>query len=234
MDIMAEYQTKRCTKCGEVKPVSEFYKRAESRDGLVSNCKSCGAAATKRWRENNADKDRARKYAWREKNKERAREIDRKSYQKRREVRKAKNREYNRTHREERREYQRNYYHQVLRPKVSYNVSKRIAAGMRFSLKDGVANGGAHWEDLVGYNYSQLERRLKKTMPKSYSWDDFLSGDLHIDHIRPIASFNITSADCFDFKQCWALDNLRLLPASQNRLKKDNLLAPVPVSLPGV
>ena len=113
-------------------------------------------------------------------------------------------------------------------------MSKRIAAGMRFSLKEGIAKGGAHWEDLVGYNYSQLERRLKKTMPEGYSWDDFLIGDLHIDHIRPIASFNITSADCFDFRQCWALDNLRLLPASQNRLKKDNLLAPAPMSLPGV
>ena len=104
MDFMGKFQTKRCTKCGEVKPVSEFYKRAESRDGLVSNCKACCSAATKRWRENNADRDRARKYAWREKNRERAREIDRKSCQKRREVRKAKDREYNRTHREERRE----------------------------------------------------------------------------------------------------------------------------------
>lgn len=36
-------QTKRCTKCGEVKPFSEFNKRGES-DSLKSHCKRCVVA----------------------------------------------------------------------------------------------------------------------------------------------------------------------------------------------
>ena len=35
---------KKCNKCGEVKPVSEFNKRPSSRDGLRSECKVCRAA----------------------------------------------------------------------------------------------------------------------------------------------------------------------------------------------
>ena len=32
---------KQCTKCGEVKPISEFYRRTASKDGYQPYCKSC-------------------------------------------------------------------------------------------------------------------------------------------------------------------------------------------------
>lgn len=43
-----EEGTKVCTKCKEEKPRSEFYKRAELRDGLKSQCKECVSFATKK------------------------------------------------------------------------------------------------------------------------------------------------------------------------------------------
>lgn len=57
---------------------------------------------------------------------------------------------------------------------------------------------------------------LKGTIPDGYSWDDFMSGELHIDHIYPISRFNITSVDCDDFKECWSLSNLQLLARLDN------------------
>lgn len=39
---------------------------------------------------------------------------------------------------------------------------------------------------------------------------------LQIDHILPIASFNIVSAECEDFKKCWNISNLRPLCALEN------------------
>jgi hypothetical protein len=33
--------TKRCPKCGEVKPVSEYYKKPEAKDGLQASCIGC-------------------------------------------------------------------------------------------------------------------------------------------------------------------------------------------------
>lgn len=38
-----EHGTKRCKKCGETKPLSEFYMQAASRGGYRSNCKQCAA-----------------------------------------------------------------------------------------------------------------------------------------------------------------------------------------------
>ncbi|GAI73524.1 unnamed protein product, partial [marine sediment metagenome] len=43
-------------------------------------------------------------------------------------------------------------------------------------------------------------------------WKDYLNRDLHIDHIIPKSAFNFTKPEHTDFKRCWALDNLRLLP----------------------
>jgi 5-methylcytosine-specific restriction endonuclease McrA len=63
-------------------------------------------------------------------------------------------------------------------------------------------------------------------MPLGYTWQDFLSGKLHIDHIIPIAAFNFRSPGDADFKHCWALKNLRLLPAKENMRKGAKLTAP--------
>lgn len=42
---------KTCTKCGRELPISEFYARAGSKDGLQTICKECHNAATQRCRE---------------------------------------------------------------------------------------------------------------------------------------------------------------------------------------
>jgi hypothetical protein len=43
-------KTKKCSKCGEVKPVSEFHKRAASKDGYATRCKVCKKAENKAYR----------------------------------------------------------------------------------------------------------------------------------------------------------------------------------------
>jgi len=62
---------KRCSKCGETKPITGFYKHKKYRDGLRSECKKCYSGRNKAWREANKDKIAARKKVWREANKER-------------------------------------------------------------------------------------------------------------------------------------------------------------------
>lgn len=44
---MSVLTTKRCTGCGEEKPLSDFYRRAASRDGLQPRCKNCDDARKK-------------------------------------------------------------------------------------------------------------------------------------------------------------------------------------------
>ena len=47
---------KTCTKCGETKPLSDFFARKGAIDGRMSSCKTCKTASTYSWREKNADR----------------------------------------------------------------------------------------------------------------------------------------------------------------------------------
>jgi len=102
---------KRCNKCGEKKPLSAYSKNWRTGDGLQSICKACQAIAQKRWRENlseekkaekkrvekerqiaNREKNRAKRAKWREKNSERARELNRQWCERNKEARAEKRR----------------------------------------------------------------------------------------------------------------------------------------------
>lgn len=47
---------KTCTKCGETKPLDQFFARKGASDGRMSSCKACKTAAIYAWREKNAER----------------------------------------------------------------------------------------------------------------------------------------------------------------------------------
>lgn len=59
---------KRCTKCGEEKPLEEFVKDARKTSGRGSRCSQCAAEASRAWAKNNPEKARANCRAQRAKN----------------------------------------------------------------------------------------------------------------------------------------------------------------------
>jgi hypothetical protein len=48
--------TKICSKCGEEKPVTEFYRQAGGKDGLRAACKRCFIVANSDYRARKSDK----------------------------------------------------------------------------------------------------------------------------------------------------------------------------------
>lgn len=61
---------KTCTKCGEVKELAGFAKRAAAADGLTHYCKTCISGINRKRREANLESDREANAAWRAANKE--------------------------------------------------------------------------------------------------------------------------------------------------------------------
>ena len=125
--------------------------------------------------------------------------------------------------------YAREYEKTRMETDPKYNLNKRISCLMRNSLKGN--KEGWHWETLVGYTLEDLIERLNNTIPKGYTWQDFLNGDLHIEHIIPKSVFNFTNIKHTDFQRCWELSNLRLLPARENISKSNKLYKPFQPSL---
>lgn len=64
---------KRCTKCGEWKPRTEFYAAKGCIDGLRGDCKACFRVRQIAWYEKNRERAIANASAWRKANLERAR-----------------------------------------------------------------------------------------------------------------------------------------------------------------
>lgn len=110
------------------------------------------------------------------------------------------------------------------RSDLAYNLNCRMSALIRHSVRRN--KKGRHWEELVSYNLKSLISRLKRTLPEGYTWRDYFEGRLHIDHIIPRSVFNFSKPEHIDFKRCWALSNLQLLPARENRVKYDKLKRP--------
>lgn len=92
---------KRCTGCGEVKPLDDYYRNRAKPDGRRSECKTCTAEAARRWREENRDKQLERHRRYYEEN----RDKERKRRRRYREENRDKKLESDRRYREENREY---------------------------------------------------------------------------------------------------------------------------------
>jgi len=120
--------------------------------------------------------------------------------------------------------YYNKYQSERLKTDIKFRLNRNVGRLIRKNLKGNKA--GRRWESLVNYTLNDLIKKLKKTLPKGYIWQDYLIGKLHIDHIIPISAFNFTRPEHTDFKRCWALSNLRLLPAKENLIKHNHLIRP--------
>lgn len=121
--------------------------------------------------------------------------------------------------------YGRKYNRNRLRVDLKFNLNHRIRKSIWETLNGN--KKGRMWEKLVGYTLNDLIKNLEKLMPKVYSWQDYLSGDLQLDHIIPIRAFIFSKPEDEGFKMCWSLDNLQLLPTKENMLKKDKITNPI-------
>ena len=117
------------------------------------------------------------------------------------------------------------------------NVTARIRhhTGTRCLTQLGKAltppNFVANLEDYLGYKISTLVKHLsadlKSREGKSRKLRDALNDGYHIDHITPLSSFDVIGegmageemVDWDTFRECWAISNLRAIPAEENLAK---------------
>jgi uncharacterized protein (DUF2249 family) len=233
---------KKCSKCGEIKSIDSFCKDKYSSDGVSYQCKECRKTHwAKYYREkgdelrckyiayHNANSDK--KKAYRDKTKDHHRKVVKAWAQKNESKIKKKNRDYADANRDTICAKARERYHSILKYDEKFQLKRRMAKGIRRTLVDG--KKGRSWEQFVDYDVKKLMSHLKKTMPDGYSWEDFQNNPsgFHIDHIIPVDAFNFDTVDQIDFRKCWALKNLRLIPAKDNLAKGNRLESPFQPSL---
>ena len=221
-----------CSKCKQEKPATleYFSRKASSKDGLRTYCKLCGNAYTQQWKEENpnhqkeyaeANKEKlaAKKKIYRQKNKELI-----SIYQKRWIANNpGYHRKWDDKNRDKRRKAVNSYHTRRRANDVGFRISSNISRSIRYSLSNtATGKNGKRWESLVGYSRTELKAHIERQFINGMAWDNW--GAWHIDHIIPINSFSISSADDEEFKTCWSLPNLRPIWAEENQSKSDKLI----------
>tara|TARA_R100000742_G_C4277878_1_gene100105 strand:- start:948 stop:2054 length:1107 start_codon:yes stop_codon:yes gene_type:complete len=190
------------------------------------------------------DKKRKLKNEWREKNREQSREYEKKYYSlnkekinKRRKeqrnnmckdpekleklrelkrnwsrsekgkesIKKSRSKNYNKT-----KKYLYNKYHTNPQYKLSCLLRSRLSHAVRGRVKH------SSTIDLLGMTIDDFKCYFKSKFKRGMSWKKFLAGDIHIDHIKPCASFDLTKESeqkkCFHYtnlQPLWAMDNFK-------------------------
>lgn len=228
-------KTKKCSKCGEEKNVNMFYKRTKSKDGLDSWCKGCKRESDKTYRANNKEKIAkkhkvyykdnresidAYKKEWYENNKEEILKKRKDNYEENKETILERNREWRENNREKKRARDRKYMKENtgrLRERRRNNPQVRIADNLRRRMSYAIRNDqktGSAVRDL-GCSIGELKIHLEKQFQEGMTWENYGLHGWHIDHIKPLVSFDLTNREQF-LKAChytnlqplWAKDNL--------------------------
>lgn len=98
-----------------------------------------------------------------------------------------------------------------------FNLKVKFAARLKRLL---VGKAGRTTLELLGYSREELVSHIEKQFTKGMNWERVFAGEIHIDHIVPVSSFNISGADDPALRECWALSNLRPLWAKDNLSKQ--------------
>ena len=164
---------------------------------------------SKAYAKDNKDKIFSYKKAYREVNKEKLK-IVKKTYYK--------------TNKNKIKVYKSNYY-QINKDKINFRSNNRrktdlqykLSCNLRNRLKEAVKNNqkaGSAVRDL-GCSIEELKQHLESKFQTGMSWDNWTLDGWHIDHIKPLASFDLTdrkqlleACHYTNLQPLWAKDNL--------------------------
>ena len=188
--------SKKCSYCTKTKPDPSFYKRSDKPHLLQSHCIECIKKKRRDYRFENIEKFKAK---------------DKKYHKKNRPKRLEYLREYQKNHLCARAGYQRN----KRKTDPQFKLQERLRGRINHAIKREYKKSSAF--DLLGCSLGFFEIYFESLFSDGMNWGKFLSAEIHIDHIRPCSSFDLTKKE--NQKKCFHYTNLQPLWAKDNLLK---------------
>jgi hypothetical protein len=220
---------KACSKCNVTKPLEEFYLSKKRVDGRMSACKTCEKERDRMRYVSNPDLKKAKREQakiWRANNRERHRAYSCQYERDHREEQNKKSRErWGEKDREYHREYRkRDYVKQRIeayekdrrRDDPALVIKHRLRSRLLGAVKKNKTRKADKTIKLLGCSFVEFRTYFESKFIQDMTWDRFLAGDIHIDHIKPCSSFDLTDPaqqrECFHYtnlQPLWEIDNLR-------------------------
>jgi hypothetical protein len=154
-------------------------------------------------------KKKQRSKAWTTLNANKVNEIAKKSHLKNKDKNNKRCREYNKLHRKQITEQEKTRR----KTDVQFRLLKTLRARVKDAAKHGYVKGS--YRNYLGCSAAQLRKWLQLQFQPGMSWDNQGLHGWHIDHIRPLASFNLAepihlaeACHYMNLQPLWAKDNL--------------------------
>lgn len=211
-------ETKTCSTCGDELPATtKYFHRKGHR--LAASCKQCRCKLVAQRRNPESDKARLKQY-YRE-NRSRLLEQKRANYSVNREIHITRVRNWQTANpekvlaKEHRRAKRR-------RQDPDFRLRVNFGRQMSFCLHGGKQSRS--WLTFVSYTMEDLRQHLEGLFREGMNWNNYGSSSgatkwWTVDHIRPVSTFDFSSPNDEQFKECWALANLQPLWSSENFAK---------------
>ena len=104
----------------------------------------------------------------------------------------------------------------------------KLENACRVAIYKGLVDGGKYRRrtfDAFGYTVEQLMEHLEARFLPGMTWGNYGVRGWHVDHIRPLSSFEFETVEDPGFKEAWRLENLQPLWAVENWSKGAKLAA---------
>jgi len=210
-----------CSKCQSYKESSEFIKDKSRKDGLHIYCNNCRRLAKKinRSKESNIKQRKEYMKKYYEKNKDVLLDYGKK-YQKdktkeQKSLDSQKVMEWKRINTDKVKSYKYGTPQKRMKTHLSKVFSKKINKNRLGTCQI--------MENYLGYSIQDLYKHLESQFEDRMNWDNYGSGSGKwcIDHRIPDSWFEYSSYEDYDFKKCWALENLKPMWFDKNSSKKN-------------
>lgn len=210
---------KRCSRCEAVKPIGDFALNRSAADGRSSTCRPCAYARIKEWRTKNPERQRqlGRDQSKRLVEKGGHLKYSRKYYANNKAKCHASTERWKQDNRDAWREIQRASFKRRLAKDPEFRFAIKIRAKIRLLLRG--KRKSAPTEQLLGCKIADLRKWLELHWKPGMSWENYGLHGWHIDHIRPVVSFDLSKPE--DQKACWHYTNLQPLWWKENLEKSD-------------
>lgn len=191
--------SKLCKKCKLEKDIINFSKGSRYKNGIKSQCKDCD----KYYKSINKQKEKERNQKYRNINKDKIKEKKKIYYlnNKKSIINKTKE-----------------YYNQRIKTDVNYRLSKNLRTRLYCAIKNDQKVGSAVSD--LGCSIEEFKIYLESKFQPGMNWDNWTHDGWHIDHIRPISSFDLSDRE--EFLKACHYTNLQPLWSKDNYEKSDN------------
>jgi hypothetical protein len=200
-------KTKKCNKCGKIKPLTEFHKNKTSKDYHTSLCKNCRNKANKEYTKTHKPvlsplqklKRKLYQKEWRKQNKDTLQQ---------------KSKQYYLDNKEHIKETSQSYRKKKMATDELYKFKVNIRKHMLICFKRKGINKGRITKEILGCDLAFFKEYIEAQFTEGMTWNNYGVHGWHYDHIIPLANAKteeevVKLCHYTNYQPLWAQDNYK-------------------------